>query len=217
MVYRHSLNKNKNTKTAALAPRPKADQVAKKSSWLATTLGDGSLVEIHQNSVFNDPVIVNRLCLDGALGTEGHVVDQDTHEGSHHLSRHPWAVPRTPVVDVDREERLNGIYIFIVSLGLAQGTVGLLIEEFDLICSRAGLFVRKTPGHLVLANILASSHRELPSIDISIQSHTLCSVGTGQAEFNDEDRLRGDDGVGGGVGRWGDGWVCAGLGAGDRQ
>ncbi len=31
---------------------------------------------------------------------------------------------------------------------LAQGTVGLLIEEFDLICSRAGLFVRKTPGDL---------------------------------------------------------------------
>lgn len=83
-----------NTKTAALAPHPKVDQVAK-SSWLATTLDDGLFVEIHQNTVFKDPVIVNRLCLDGALSTEGHVVDQDTHEGSHHLSRHPWAVPST--------------------------------------------------------------------------------------------------------------------------
>lgn len=39
----------------------------------------------------------------------------------------------------------------------------------------------------------------------------LCSVGTGQAEFNDEDRLGGDDGVRGGVGRWSDHWVCAAL------
>lgn len=39
----------------------------------------------------------------------------------------------------------------------------------------------------------------------------LCSVGTGQAEFHDEDRLRGDDGVRGGVGRRSDGWVCAAL------
>lgn len=31
---------------------------------------------------------------------------------------------------------------------LAQGTVGLFVEEFNLICSRAGLFVRKTPRHL---------------------------------------------------------------------
>lgn len=58
-------------------------------------MDDGSLFEIHQISVFNDPVIVNRLCLDGALCSEGQVVDQDPHEGSHHLSRNPWAVPRT--------------------------------------------------------------------------------------------------------------------------
>lgn len=31
---------------------------------------------------------------------------------------------------------------------LAQGTVGLLIKELDLICSRAGLFVREAPGNL---------------------------------------------------------------------
>lgn len=31
---------------------------------------------------------------------------------------------------------------------LAQGTVGLFIKKFYLICSRAGLFVRKTPRHL---------------------------------------------------------------------
>lgn len=31
---------------------------------------------------------------------------------------------------------------------LAQGAIGLFIKEFDLICSRAGLFVGKTPGHL---------------------------------------------------------------------
>jgi len=39
----------------------------------------------------------------------------------------------------------------------------------------------------------------------------LSSVGTDQAEFNDEDRLRGDDGVRGGVGRRGDHWVRAAL------
>ena len=39
----------------------------------------------------------------------------------------------------------------------------------------------------------------------------LCSVGTSQAEFNDEHRLWGDDGVRGGVGRGGDHWVGAGL------
>lgn len=43
---------------------------------------------------------------------------------------------------------LAGNYDWQLSTDLAQGTVGLLIEEFDLICSRAGLFVRKTPGHL---------------------------------------------------------------------
>lgn len=90
------------------------------------------------------------------------------------------------MVNIDREEWLDGINVFIVSLGLeqricfthivhikkplqnkpsslatnnelinstcntnlAQGTVGLLIKEFNLICSRAGLFVRKAPGHL---------------------------------------------------------------------
>lgn len=52
MAYRHSLNnKKKNTKTATLVPRPKADQVAK-SYWLATTLDDGSLVKRHQKTVF---------------------------------------------------------------------------------------------------------------------------------------------------------------------
>lgn len=99
--------------------------------------------------------------------------------------------------------------------------------------------------YLVLANILASGHRELPPIDISVQSHALeklemtfsnnidiwsqCSldggrgmrgwgwgrylrsVGTGEAELHDEDRLGGDDGVGRGVGRRGDRWVGAGL------
>lgn len=39
----------------------------------------------------------------------------------------------------------------------------------------------------------------------------LSSVGTGQAEFNDEDRLGGDDGVRGGVGRRSDHWVRAAL------
>jgi len=56
MAYRHGLNKKKGTKTATLAPRPKADHVAK-SYWLATTLDDGLLVECHQNSVFNNPVV----------------------------------------------------------------------------------------------------------------------------------------------------------------
>lgn len=37
----------------------------------------------------------------------------------------------------------------------------------------------------------------------------LGSVSTRQTEFNDEDGLGGDDGVGGGVGRRGDDWVCA--------
>lgn len=31
---------------------------------------------------------------------------------------------------------------------LTKGAIGLFVEEFDLICSRAGLFVGKTPGHL---------------------------------------------------------------------
>lgn len=31
---------------------------------------------------------------------------------------------------------------------LTQGAIGLFIKEFDLIRSRAGLFVGKTPGHL---------------------------------------------------------------------
>lgn len=95
-------------------------------------------------------------------------------------------------------------------------------------------------SYLVLANILASGHRELSPIDISIQSHTLerthtitrvnkpsihnqavsvsqvcyCylrSVGTGQAQLNDEDRLRGDYSVRGGVGRRSDRRVCAAL------
>lgn len=39
----------------------------------------------------------------------------------------------------------------------------------------------------------------------------LCSVSTGKAEFNDEHRLRGDDGVRGGVGRRSDHRVCAAL------
>lgn len=73
--------------------------------------------------------------------------------------------------------------------------------------------------YLVLSNILSSGYRELSSIDISIQRYALqraeitmnapvasvhhcagclevlevdsylCSVGAGQAEFNDEDRL----------------------------
>lgn len=43
---------------------------------------------------------------------------------------------------------LAGNYHQQLNTDLAQGTVGLLIKEFDLICSRAGLFVRKTPGHL---------------------------------------------------------------------
>lgn len=58
-------------------------------------MDDGSLVEIHQNSVFNNPVIVKRLCLDGVLSGESHVVDQDAHEGGNHLSSHPRAVPHT--------------------------------------------------------------------------------------------------------------------------
>lgn len=56
--HRHSLNKKKKkTKTATLAPRPTAEHVAKIHFRLATTLDDGSLVEHHQNSVFNDPVV----------------------------------------------------------------------------------------------------------------------------------------------------------------
>jgi len=38
----------KNTKTASLAPYPKADHVAK-FCWFATTLDDGSLVELIQS------------------------------------------------------------------------------------------------------------------------------------------------------------------------
>lgn len=37
----------------------------------------------------------------------------------------------------------------------------------------------------------------------------LSSVSTRQTEFNDKDRLGGDDGVRGGVGRRGDDWICA--------
>lgn len=60
MAYRHSLNKN-NTKTATLAPHPIADQAAK-FCWLATTLDDGLLIELHQNSVFNDTVVEKTDC-----------------------------------------------------------------------------------------------------------------------------------------------------------
>lgn len=76
-----------------------SSQSISKVGGFATTLGDGSLVELQQNTVFNDPVVKKwpwiRLGLDGVLRTEGHVVDQDANEGSHNLSRHPWAVPRT--------------------------------------------------------------------------------------------------------------------------
>lgn len=93
-----------------------------------------------------------------------------------------------------------------------------------------------TDSYLVFTNILSSGHRELSSIDISIQSHTLertetiiittasvraragggqytylGSVGTGQAELNDEDGLGGNDSVRGGVGRRSDSWIRAGL------
>lgn len=43
--------------------------------------------------------------LDGALGAEGHVVDQNADEGSHHFSGHPRAVPRTLQRGRDGDER----------------------------------------------------------------------------------------------------------------
>lgn len=43
---------------------------------------------------------------------------------------------------------LKNCNIAQVALYLAQGTVGLLIKEFHLICARAGLFVGHTPRNL---------------------------------------------------------------------
>lgn len=45
----------------------------------------------------------------------------------------------------------------------------------------------------------------------------LCSVATGKAQLNDEDRLGGDDGVRGGVGRRSDDWICAALSCHHRE
>lgn len=97
MAYRHSLN-TKYTKTATPAPRPTADHGGKNLT-ISLHAEDGSQIGCHQDSVFNDPVVTQwlwiRLCLDGALGTEGHVVDQNTDEGRHHFGGHPWAAPCT--------------------------------------------------------------------------------------------------------------------------
>lgn len=71
------------------------------SSRCRSNHGDKSWDERHRNSVFKDPVGTQwlwvHLGLDGAFCTEGHVVDQDANESSHHLSRHPRAVPCTLV------------------------------------------------------------------------------------------------------------------------
>lgn len=93
----HSLNKKKICKDCFFCFfAPKADQVAK-SCWFVPSLDDGPTIEPHQKSVFNDPLFKKpfwiSLCLDCALCAEGQVVDQDTNEGSHHFSRHPWAIP----------------------------------------------------------------------------------------------------------------------------
>lgn len=54
-----------------------------------------------ENPVFNNnnPVVTQPLwtplCLNGALGAVGHVVDQDANEGGHHFSGHPRTTPCT--------------------------------------------------------------------------------------------------------------------------
>lgn len=53
-----------------------------------------------ENPVFdNGPVVTQPLqiplCLDGALGAVGHVVDQNADEGGHHFSGHPRTAPGT--------------------------------------------------------------------------------------------------------------------------
>lgn len=55
---------------------------------------------IEKTPVFSDHPVVTQplwslLCLDGALGTEGHVVDQNADECGHHFSGHPRTAPCT--------------------------------------------------------------------------------------------------------------------------
>lgn len=58
---------------------------------------------------------------------------------------------------------------------LAQGTVGLFIEEFDLICSRAGLFVRKAPGHLQ-EEVACWGFQDCVNSNATLSSNRLWSV-----------------------------------------
>lgn len=80
------------TKTAPLTPHLRADQVAKKTLWVRHHTG-WWINDPPQISLFTTRWLWLCLCLDGALGTEGHVVDQDTDEGGHHLSGYPRAAP----------------------------------------------------------------------------------------------------------------------------
>lgn len=99
-------------------------------------------------------------------------------------------------------------------------------------CQRPGLWSQGTVSHWhqrtewrsgqdthdqsITFSITSIHHHGVSCEGLSVDCY-LCSVGAGQAQFNDEDRLGGDNGVGRGVGRRSDHWVCAALSCHHRE